>query len=46
MGPVLAARIVADRQKNGAFGSLEGVQRVPGVGPGKLASLRRYFLSP
>jgi competence protein ComEA len=43
IGPVLAARIVADRHKNGGFGGLEGVGRVPGLGPGKLAALRRYF---
>jgi len=43
IGPVLAARIAADRQKNGAFGSLAGVLRVPGIGPGKLEGIRRYF---
>ena len=43
IGPVLSGRIVADRQKNGAFGALEGVLRVPGIGPGKLAAIRRYF---
>lgn len=43
IGPVLSARIAADRHENGAFGSLEGLLRVPGVGPGKLAEIRRYF---
>jgi len=43
IGPVLAARIVADRQENGAFGSLDAVARVPGVAAGKLAGVRRYF---
>ena len=43
IGPVLAARIVLDRQKNGAFGALDALLRVPGVGPGKLAGIRRYF---
>ncbi|HJV64975.1 MAG TPA: helix-hairpin-helix domain-containing protein [Geomonas sp.] len=43
IGPVLSARIAADRQNNGAFGSLEGLLRVTGVGEGKLAPLRRYF---
>jgi Helix-hairpin-helix motif len=33
IGPVLAARIVADRLANGPFGSLEGFERVRGVGP-------------
>ena len=33
IGPVLAARIVADRDSLGPFGSLEGFRRVKGVGP-------------
>lgn len=43
IGPLLAARITADRQKNGAFRSLKGLLRVPGIGRGKLAALRKYF---
>jgi competence protein ComEA len=43
IGPVLSERIVADRHKNGAFGSLEGVLRVPGVGPRKLEGISSYF---
>jgi competence protein ComEA len=43
IGPVLAARIVADRQINGAFGSLDALARVPGIADGKLAGVRRYF---
>lgn len=43
IGPVLSRRIAFDRQKNGAFGSLDALLRVPGVGPGKLAAIRRYF---
>ena len=43
IGPALSERIVADRHKNGAFGSLETLLRVPGIGPGKLAAIRRYF---
>lgn len=46
IGPALAQAIVADRQKNGNFGGLEGVLRVPGVGQGKLAALRKYFAKP
>src|SRR5690606_17195036 len=33
IGPVLAARIVADRDSLGPFGSLEGLERVRGIGP-------------
>jgi competence protein ComEA len=33
IGGVLARRIVDDRSQNGPFGSLEGFQRVRGVGP-------------
>ena len=43
IGPRLAVRIAADRQKYGVFGSLDGLLRVPGIGPGRLAAIRRYF---
>ena len=33
IGPALAARIVADRDSLGPFGSLEALQRVRGIGP-------------
>ncbi len=33
IGPALAARIVANRDSFGAFGSLDGLQRVRGIGP-------------
>ena len=33
VGPALAARIVADREANGAFGSLVALDAVSGVGP-------------
>lgn len=36
IGPALASRIVADRSTKGPFGSLDGFQRVRGIGP-KLA---------
>ena len=45
VGPALAKRIVADRAERGAFGSLAGLQRVKGIGPGlgrKLARLIRF----
>lgn len=43
VGPKLAAAIMADRQRNGDFGSLEGVDRVKGVGPGRIRQWRSYF---
>lgn len=43
IGPALSERIVADRHKNGAFGAVENLLRVRGIGPGKLAAIRRYF---
>jgi len=49
VGPVLARRIVADRDSAGPFGSLEGLQRVRGVGPAlarKLAPNVTFSLSP
>jgi competence protein ComEA len=33
IGPTLARRIVADRDSNGAFGSIAGLERVRGIGP-------------
>lgn len=33
IGPALARRILEDRQRNGAFGGLDGLQRVRGIGP-------------
>jgi DNA uptake protein ComE-like DNA-binding protein len=40
IGPALARRIVEDREKNGAFGSLDGFERVRGVGPSLAAAVR------
>ena len=40
IGPVLALRIIEDRNANGPFGSIEGFQRVRGVGPSLAAALR------
>ena len=39
IGAILARRIVDDRLQNGPFGSLDGFQRVRGVGPALAASL-------
>ncbi len=40
IGPVLAARIVAEREGAGPFASVDDIRRVPGVGPRKLERLR------
>lgn len=42
VGPALAARIVADREANGPFGSLNALDRVSGIGPGTLQMLRPH----
>ena len=39
VGPALARKIVADREANGPFGSLAGLDRVPGIGEGLLKGL-------
>ncbi len=39
VGPVTAANIVADREANGPFTSLDDLQRVPGIGPALVARL-------
>jgi competence protein ComEA len=43
IGPVLALRIVDDRQLNGDFRSVADLKRVPGIGKNKIKSLERYF---
>lgn len=43
VGLSLAQRIVADRDSNGPFGSLEALDRVPGIGPGMLKSLSPHL---
>jgi competence protein ComEA len=40
VGPVLAERIVAFRDQNGGFETVEGLLEVPGIGEAKLASIR------
>ena len=42
IGPVIASRIVADRDRNGPFGSLEALQRVKGIGPAMARKLAPY----
>jgi competence ComEA-like helix-hairpin-helix protein len=43
IGLALAKVIVADRESRGAFGNLEGLDRVTGVGPGLLRSLAPHL---
>jgi competence protein ComEA len=47
IGPALAARLVANRDSFGPFGSLEGMQRVRGIGPALTAGMAaRVTFSP
>jgi competence ComEA-like helix-hairpin-helix protein len=43
VGLALAKVMVADRQAKGAFGTLEGLDRVPGIGPGLLRALAPHL---
>jgi competence protein ComEA len=43
IGPVLALRIVNDRQKNGDFLSVSDLKRVPGIGENKFKQLVGLF---
>lgn len=40
IGPALAARIIASREAEGRFGSVDELMRVPGIGPALLERLR------
>lgn len=40
IGPALAGRILEDRQEHGSFASVEALQRVRGIGPKTIESLR------
>jgi competence ComEA-like helix-hairpin-helix protein len=44
VGLALAKTIVAERQAKGSFGSLDGIDRVPGIGPGLLAALAPHLI--
>jgi competence ComEA-like helix-hairpin-helix protein len=43
IGPSLAQRIVAYRNLNGGFSSIEDVARVPGIGPATLDRIRPWL---
>lgn len=40
VGPVTAAKIVAEREQNGPFTSVDDLERVPGIGPKRVEQLR------
>jgi competence ComEA-like helix-hairpin-helix protein len=42
IGEALAARIIADRQENGPFSSLDELDRVSGIGPDTINGLRDH----
>jgi competence ComEA-like helix-hairpin-helix protein len=44
IGPTLAERIVADREANGPFRSIEDLQRVRGVGPRTVERIREFLV--
>jgi len=46
VGPALAQRIVAWRAQHGAFGSLERLDSVPGIGPKLLEAIRPFVTQP
>ena len=43
IGPTLAARIVEDRETNGPFESIEALDRVKGIGPRTILTVRPYL---
>lgn len=40
IGPATARKIVAHRERNGPFGSVDELEEVPGIGPAKLEGMR------
>jgi competence protein ComEA len=43
IGEALAERIIADREANGPFRSVEDLRRVKGIGPKTIARIRKYL---
>ena len=43
IGPSLARAIINDRQTNGGFGSVVALERVPGIGKGKVNRIISHF---
>ena len=46
IGPALARRIVADRESQGPFASVDALDRVPGIGPALMARLGGLITAP
>ncbi len=44
LGETLGRRIVADRETNGPFRSVDELSRVPGIGPAKLEAIRAWLI--
>jgi competence protein ComEA len=40
VGPAIAARIIAYREANGGFSSIDELEEVSGIGPARLAAIR------
>lgn len=45
VGPATAAAIVAERERNGPFLTVDDLERVPGIGPAKLSGLRDLVIA-
>ena len=45
IGPVLAKRIVQDREANGPFSTVDDLDRVKGIGEGILAKVREHVIA-
>ena len=45
IGPALAGRIVEDRNRQGAFGGIAGLQRVRGIGPAISAGIEPFVMA-
>lgn len=43
VGEATAKKIVSDREKNGPFGAVEDLKRVPGIGEKKFKALKEYI---
>ncbi len=46
IGPVLARRIIRDRQRRGPVQTLAGLERVPGIGPKRLQEIAPWICPP